>query len=84
MNSIIDVLDAIIVDFCEVNGGLEVGMPLFKQEFTKIEGANLKEPNKDVVEELVGALVEITRNNKGKEIAEFQSHRFNNWLKKLN
>lgn len=84
MNSIIDVLDAIIVDFCEVNGGLEVGMPLFKQEFTKIEGANLKKPNKDVVEELVGALVEITRNNKGKEIAEFQSSRFNNWLKKLN
>jgi small GTP-binding protein len=84
MNSLIDVLDAMIVDFCEVNGGLEIGMPLFKEEFTKIPGANLREPNKDIVMKLIEALTRITRDNKGKEIAEYQNTRFINWLKKVN
>jgi len=83
MNSLIDVLDAIIVDFCEVNGGLEIGMPLFKEEFTKIPSANLKDPNKEVVVALIDALIKVTENNKGKEIADFQASRFNNWLKKV-
>ncbi len=84
MNSLIDVVDAMIVDFCEVNGGLEIGMPLFKEEFTKIPGANLKEPKKVVVEQLIESLTKITRDNKGNEIAELQISRFNNWLKKVN
>ena len=84
MNSLIDVLDAMIVDFCEVNGGLEVGMPLFKEEFIKIPGANLKEPDMEVVQKLVKGLIKITRDKQGREIAEFQNSRFNNWLKKIN
>ena len=84
MDSLIDVLDAIIVDFCEVNGGLELGMPLFKEEFTKIPGANLKEPKRDVVEDLINGLTKVTKDNKGKEIADCQYTRFNNWLKKIN
>jgi small GTP-binding protein len=83
MNSLIDVLDAMIVDFCEVNGGLEIGMPLFKEEFTKLPGANLKEPDQPTVESLIEALTNITRSNKGKDIAEFQQQRFSNWLKKV-
>jgi small GTP-binding protein len=83
MNSLIDVLDAIIVDFCEVNGGLEVGMPLFKQEFSKIPNANLKNPRRDVVQELINGLITITKCNKGSEIANFQYTRFNKWLNKL-
>jgi small GTP-binding protein len=83
MNSLIDVLDAMIVDFCEVNGGLEIGMPLFKEEFSKIPGASLREPNMDVVEQLINALTKITYDNKGREIASFQSSRFNTWLKKV-
>ena len=83
MNSLIDVLDAIIVDFCEVNGGLEIGMPLFKEEFTKIPGANLKEPKIDVVKELINSLIKITESNKGKEIADFQYSRYNNWIKRI-
>jgi small GTP-binding protein len=84
MNSLIDVLDAMIVDFCEVNGGLEIGMPLFKEEFTKIPGANLREPNKETVQKLIEALIRITKDNKGREIAEYQNIRFSNWLKKVN
>ena len=84
MNSLIDVLDAMIVDFCEVNGGLEIGMPLFKEEFTKLPGANLKSPDKSTVESLIEALTNITKSNKGKEFAQFQQERFSNWLKKVN
>jgi small GTP-binding protein len=84
MNSLIDVLDAMIVDFCEVNGGLEIGMPLFKEEFTKIPGANLKEPNFDVVNKLIDGLTQITSNNKGSDVAELQFLRFQRWLKKVN
>ena len=84
MNSLMDVLDAIIVDFCEVNGGIEIGMPLFKEEFTKIPHASLKEPNKEIVDDLISALINVTKNNKGKEIADYQSARFNNWFQKVN
>jgi small GTP-binding protein len=84
MSTIIDILDAIIVDFCEVNGGLEIGMPLFKEEFLKIPNANLKHPQKDTVESLIKKLTSITNDNKGHEIAEYQYVRFNKWLKKLN
>jgi small GTP-binding protein len=84
MSTIIDILDAIIVDFCEVNGGLEIGMPLFKEQFLKIPNANLKHPQKDIVEELIQGLTNITRDNKGHDIAEYQYVRFNKWLRKLN
>lgn len=84
MNSLIDVLDAIIVDFCEVNGGLEIGMPLFKEEFTKIPGASLKEPKRDVVDILINRLTRVTSCNMGREIANYQNSRFNNWLKRVN
>jgi len=84
MTSLIDVLDAMIVDFCEVNGGLEIGMPLFKEEFTKIPGASLKEPKKEVVKQLIQSLIKITRDNKGRMIADFQNSRFNSWLEKVN
>ena len=84
MNSLIDVLDAIIVDFCEVFGGLEVGMPLFKEAFTEIPGANLKEPKRDVVEELIKVLTHITEHQKGKDAAEAQFLRYSNWLRKVN
>jgi GTPase SAR1 family protein len=83
MNSLIDVLDAIIVDFCEVNGGLEVGMPLFKEEFTKIPNANLKKPTLDIVMQLIKSLSKVTEENKGREVADSQNMRFNNWLKKI-
>jgi small GTP-binding protein len=84
MNSLIDVLDAIIVDFCEVNGGLEKGMPLFKHQFKKIPKANLKEPKMELLQELIDGLINITREKKGKDIASFQNNRFNSWLKKIN
>ena len=82
MNTLIDVLDAIIVDFCEVAGGLEIGMPIFKDEFTKIPRASLREPDKEVVEELISGLTRVTRNTKGREIANYQHSRFINWLEK--
>jgi small GTP-binding protein len=84
MNSLIDVLDAIIVDFCEVFGGLEEGMPLFKEAFIEIPGANLKNPTKESVEELIKSLRKITENKKGIEIADSQYERYINWFKKIN
>jgi Fe2+ transport system protein B len=83
MNSIIDVLDAIIVDFCEVFGGLEVGMPLFKEAFNDIPGANLREPTKESVEELIKALTKVTEHKKDKDVADAQLVRYSNWLKKV-
>ncbi len=83
MNSLIDVLDAIIVDFCEVFGGLEVGMPLFKEAFTEIPGANLKEPTKEVVDELIKVLTKVTEYKKNKESASAQYARYSNWLNKV-
>ncbi len=84
MKSLIDVLDAIIVDFCEVFGGLEIGMPLFKEAFIEIPGANLKEPTKEAVEELIKVLNQVTERQKGKDVAEAQFYRYSNWLKKIN
>jgi small GTP-binding protein len=83
MNSMIDVLDAIIVDFCEVFGGLEIGMPLFKEAFNDIPGANLQEPQKESVEVLVKALTKVTEHKKGKDVADAQLVRYSNWLKKV-
>ncbi len=80
INSLIDVLDAIIVDFCEVHGGLEVGMPIFKNEYVKIQGANLGDPKKEFIENLIAILSNITRDKKGKEIAGSQNNRYLNWL----
>lgn len=84
MTSLIDVLDAIIVDFCEVNDGLEYGMPLFREEFKKIPGSSLKEPSREVIEIAIDRLTAITGSKKGKEIAELQHNRFKRWLSKLN
>jgi len=84
MNSLIDVLDAIIVDFCEVNDGLEIGMPLFRDEFKRIPGSTLKEPTREVIETVIDRLTGITQSKKGKEVAELQHNRFKRWLGKLN
>jgi small GTP-binding protein len=84
MNSLIDVLDAIIVDFCEVFGGLEVGMPIFKEAFIEIPNANLKEPNKETVEELIKSLTHVTEHKKDKEVADAQFARYSKWLSKVN
>jgi small GTP-binding protein len=83
MNSLIDVLDAIIVDFCEVYGGLEVGMPLFKDAFMDIPGADLKEPKFETIDELIKVLTKVTEDKKGKDIADSQYARYSNWLKKV-
>jgi Ras-related protein Rab-6A len=84
MTSLIDVLDAIIVDFCEINDGLEVGMPLFREEFKKIPGSSLKTPTVKVIETAIDRLTAITRSKKGKEIADLQHNRFKRWLDRLN
>lgn len=83
IDSYLDVLDAMIVDFCEVIGGLEIGMPIFKEEFIEIPDASFKQPNKATVQELIIRLTEITRERRGNEVADYQLKRFNNWFKKV-
>lgn len=83
MNTLTDVLDAIIVDFCEVHGGLESGMPIFKEVFSNIPEADLNQPRQEVIEELITGLAHITHDKKGKDISDSQQARYMSWLGKV-
>ncbi len=80
ITSLIEVADAIIVDFCTVLGGFEVGMPMVDQQFKKA-GVNFLDPTKEQLLAALQNLVAICQEIQGPDVAKRERNKF---LKILN
>ena len=76
------ILDRIVVDFCNTNGGVELAMPLFKQEFEKI-GANFSNPSVNDLQRLGEALAGLTSNLLDDAHADLMRKRYSVWIAEL-
>ena len=81
-NLILDIEDEIIANFCEMNGGMEFAMPIVRNQYEK-HNINFKSPTESELHKVVDALVEVTKNIKGEDVAKKEKKIFKELLMKL-
>jgi len=69
--TVIDVEDRIIIEFCNLNGGIEVGMPIIREQIRKFN-INFQAPTKQDLIKLTESLNSITSMLKGEDVASKQ------------
>ena len=82
ITSLVQVADAIIVDFCSILGGFESGMPIVEQQFKKA-GVEFMNPTKGQLLNAVDNLVKVAAELQGKDIANQQMKKFRTLLNKF-
>jgi small GTP-binding protein len=82
ITSLVQVADAIIVDFCSILGGFESGMPIVEQQFKKA-GVEFMNPTKGQLFKALENLVNIASEIQGKEVANQQLRKFRTLLNKF-
>jgi small GTP-binding protein len=75
ISTLLQVADAIIVDFCSILGGFETGMPIVEQQFKKA-GVNFMNPTKEQLMTAIKNLVKIAQELQGQEVAMQQQRKF--------
>jgi small GTP-binding protein len=80
--TLLQVADAIIVDFCSLLGGFESGMPVVEQQFKKA-GVNFMNPTKQELQTALKNLVKISQEIHGQDIANQQLRKFMTILNKF-
>jgi small GTP-binding protein len=80
--TIIDVEDRIIIEFCALNGGIEVGKPIIREQIRKFN-INFASPSKADLIKLTESLNSITTMLKGQEITAKQKMVFGSLLAKI-
>jgi small GTP-binding protein len=82
ITSLVQVADAIIVDFCSILGGFEVGMPIIDQQFKKA-GVEFMNPTKGQLLTALENLVSVASDIQGKDVANQQLKKFRTLLNKF-
>lgn len=82
ITSLVQVADAIIVDFCSLLGGFESGMPIVEQQFKKA-GVEFMNPTKGQLLSALDNLVGVTNEIHGQEIGNQQLRKFKTLLNKF-
>ena len=82
ITSLVQVADAIIVDFCSILGGFESGMPIVEQQFKKA-GVEFMNPTKGQILKALENLVNIASEIHGKDIGNQQLRKFRTLLNKF-
>lgn len=79
---ILSVEDEIIANFCELNGGMELAMPMIRKQYEKLN-VDFKNPSKEDLIKIVDKLIALTEQIKGEEIAKEEKKIFKELLNKL-
>ncbi len=82
ITSLVQVADAIIVDFCSLLGGFESGMPIVEQQFKKA-GVEFMNPTKGQILKALENLVNVALEIHGQEIGNQQLKKFRVMLNKF-
>jgi small GTP-binding protein len=82
ITSLVQVADAIIVDFCSILGGFESGMPIVDQQFKKA-GVEFMNPTKGQLTIALENLVKIASEFQGKDVANQEMKKFRYLLNKF-
>ncbi len=82
ITSLVQVADAIIVDFCSILGGFESGMPIVEQQFKKA-GVEFMNPTKGQLMTALENLVKVASEIQGKDVANQQLKKFRTLLNKF-
>lgn len=80
--TIIDIEDRIIIEFCKLNGGIEVGMPIVREQIRKFN-INFQQPTKDDLVKLTENLNSITNMLKSPEVTNKQKTIFDGLIAKI-
>jgi len=82
ISNLVQVADAIIVDFCSVLGGFETGMPMVEQQFKKA-GVNFTNPTKEQLTTALKNLVKVAHDIQGPDVANTHLKKFMTILNKF-
>jgi len=80
--SIVQVEDRVITEFCKLNGGIEVGMPIVREQIRKLS-INFQSPTKMDLIKLTNSLNSITDMLRGPKSSTNQKTVFNDLLIKV-
>ena len=73
--SIVQVVDELIIDFCDVLGGIEFAMPIINEQFIK-DKVNLMNPTKEQILLVLKNLVNISNEFQELENAKFLENKY--------
>lgn len=79
---IIEIIDEIIIKFCDFNGGMEFAMPIIRTQFERLKIDHTK-PSREDLNKLVKRLLELTEEQMGPETANEAKREFWMIMKKL-
>lgn len=77
--TLIEVADRIMSDFCTVMGGLDVGMPIVRQQFSRA-GVDLNAPDSKRLEMAIECLAEVEKGFRDEEEVRESRERRMQWL----
>jgi hypothetical protein len=80
--ALLAVEDEIIANFCELNGGMELAMPMIRKQYEKLN-IDFKNPTAEDLLEIANTLVNLTEQIKGEDVAKEERRIFKDILKKL-
>ena len=77
-----DVLKEIVADYCIVHGGQDRAMPIINHQFKQV-GANINNPTKEQLLQVIERLTQVTKSFKGDEIAREERSKYLRLVHKL-
>jgi len=78
----VSVADMIMVDFCNDFGGIEVGTPVLREQFSRA-GLDVKNPSKDGLMKAIDLLADVERSFKSESDVERAKEKRLNWISGL-
>jgi hypothetical protein len=81
-NLLLEIEDEIIANFCELNGGMELAMPIVRKQYEKLN-IDFKNPSKEDLLNIANKLIDLTSKIKGEEIAREERRIFKELLARL-
>ena len=79
---LLSIEDEIIANFCELNGGMELAMPMIRKQYEKLE-IDFKNPSKADLLKIANKLADLTEQIRGEEIAREERRIFKELLSKI-
>jgi hypothetical protein len=74
--------DEMIANFCELNGGMELAMPMIRKQYEKLN-IDFKNPSKEDLHKIAETLLTLTEQIRGEEIAREERRIFKELLQRL-
>ncbi len=80
--NLLKIEDEIITCFCELNGGMELAMPIIRKQYEK-HNIDFKNPTKEDLKNITNILANLTQQIKGEDVAREERRIFKELLSKL-